>query len=123
RPEFALNPNNEVVRFTRDTRLKISKKIVFINNIGKPVTADDIIGLDNEITEIKKILNLSLTHPSFAEYSKIEPPKGILLVGPSGVGKTLLARIIANEINYYFIPTSLTDIFQKYQGDSEKRLK
>jgi len=116
-------PNDEVVRFTRETRVKISKKIVFLNSSGKLVTSDDIVGLDNEIAEIKKVLELSLMHPSFAENSKINPPKGILLVGPSGVGKTLLAKVIANETKFYFMPISLADIFQKYQGDSEKKLK
>ena len=116
-------PHDEVVRFTRDTRLKINKKNVYLNNEGNILSSEDVIGLNDEIAEIKKILELSFTHPSFSEESTINPPKGILIVGPSGVGKTLLVKVIANETNYNFIHISITDIFQKYQGDSEKRLK
>ena len=116
-------PNNEVVRFTRDTRIKINKNCVILNNKGNIISSDHVIGLDNEIAEIKRILEISLTDPSFTESSIIDPPSGILLVGPTGVGKTLLAKVIANETNYNFMRVSLADIFQKYQGDSEKKLR
>ncbi|NHJ20887.1 MAG: AAA family ATPase [Candidatus Lokiarchaeota archaeon] len=116
-------PRDEVIRFTRDTRIKINKKIVYLNYEGIILSYEDIIGLNDEIAEIKKALELSFTYPSFYIKSGINPPKGILLVGPSGVGKTLLAKVIANETNYNFMHVSITDIFQKYQGDSEKRLK
>lgn len=117
------NPYDEVVRFTRDTRIRISKKCVILNKKGDLISSDHVIGLDYEIAEIKRVLELSLTDPSFTEKSRIDPPRGILLVGPTGVGKTLLAKVIANETNYDFMRITLTDIFQKYQVDSEKNLR
>jgi len=116
-------PSDTAVRFTRNTRIKIHKNCVFLNSAGTLITSDEIIGFEKEIAEIKKILELSLKHPSFAENLTIDPPKGILLVGPSGTGKTLMAKVIANETNYNFISVLPSDIFQKYQGDSEKKLK
>lgn len=120
---LSTKPSDSVVRFTRETRIKISKNIVFLNSSGKLVTSDDIVGLDNEIAEIKKVLELSLNGPSIIEKLNIELLKGILLVGPTGTGKTLLVKVIANETNYNFISILPSDIFKKHQGESENKLK
>lgn len=117
------SPIDKVVRITRDTRIKINKKIVYLNSSGKLFTSDDIGGLEKELSEIKKILEFSLNIPTFTEKFNIEPPRGILLVGPTGMGKTLLAKVIANETDYNFISILPSDIFLKYQGASEKKLK
>ncbi|NPB00505.1 MAG: CDC48 family AAA ATPase, partial [Crenarchaeota archaeon] len=66
---------------------------------------------------------LPLRHPEIFKHLGIEPPKGILLYGPPGCGKTLLAKAVANEANAYFIHINGPEIMSKYYGESEARLR
>ncbi len=110
---------NRVCIIKQETKLKIDENLVEDYGIGKIlITFDDIGGLEREINEVRKIIELSLI-----KKLNIEMPKGILFVGPPGVGKTLLAKAIANNFEYIFISIVASDIIEKYRGESEKKLR
>ncbi len=87
------------------------------------VTYDDIGGLKPQIQLIREIVELPLKHPELFERLGIEPPKGVLLYGPPGCGKTLLAKAVANESDAYFISINGPEIMSKWVGEAEKRLR
>jgi len=87
------------------------------------ITWEDIGDLEEVKEKIREIVELPLKHPELFEKLGIEPPKGILLYGPPGVGKTLLAKALANEIGAYFIAINGPEIMSKYYGESEARLR
>ena len=87
------------------------------------VTWEDIGDLEQVKERIREIVELPLKHPEIFERLGIEPPKGILLYGPPGCGKTLLAKALANEIGAYFIAINGPEIMSKYYGESEQRLR
>lgn len=83
----------------------------------------DIGGLDGVIKKIRETVELPLKHPEIFEKLGVEAPKGILLFGVPGTGKTLLARAVANESNAHFISISGPEIIGKFYGESEARLR
>ncbi len=87
------------------------------------VTYDDIGGLKEAIQRIREMVELPLRHPELFRHLGIEPPKGILLYGPPGCGKTLLAKAVANESGAHFISINGPEIMSKYYGESEKKLR
>lgn len=87
------------------------------------VTYEDIGGLEEEITKIREMVELPLKHPELFERLGIEPPKGVLLHGPPGCGKTLLAKAVANETNANFLLINGPEIMSKYYGQSEENLR
>ncbi|MCG2890612.1 MAG: CDC48 family AAA ATPase [Acidilobus sp.] len=87
------------------------------------VTWEDIGDLEEAKERIREIVELPLKHPEIFQRLGIEPPKGILLYGPPGVGKTLLAKALANEIGAYFIAINGPEIMSKFYGESEERLR
>lgn len=104
------------------TILKINEK--------KPGTAErlkfsyeDIGGLGHEIQRIREMIELPLKHPEVFERLGIDAPKGVLLYGPPGCGKTLIARAVANETDTYFITINGPEIIHKFYGESEARLR
>ncbi|MEM2203360.1 MAG: CDC48 family AAA ATPase [Sulfolobales archaeon] len=111
-----------VVIITKDTVLQILDRPVSNIKVAR-VTYDDIGGLGNIIGKVRELVELPLKHPEIFRRLGIEPPKGILLYGPPGVGKTLLAKAIANEANAHFIAINGPEIMSKFYGESEQRLR
>ena len=87
------------------------------------VTYEDIGGLQKEIQRLREMIELPLKYPELFERLGIEAPKGVLLYGPPGCGKTLIARAVANETNAYFIHASGPEVIHKFYGESEAHLR
>ncbi|WP_232686024.1 CDC48 family AAA ATPase [Halobacterium zhouii] len=87
------------------------------------VTYEDIGGLDNELEQVREMIELPMRHPELFQQLGIEPPKGVLLHGPPGTGKTLIAKAVANEIDAHFQTISGPEIMSKYYGESEEQLR
>ncbi len=87
------------------------------------VTYEDIGGLSEEIKKIREMVELPLKHPEIFERLGIEPPKGVLLHGPPGCGKTLLAKAVANETNSNFLLINGPELMSKYYGQSEANIR
>jgi transitional endoplasmic reticulum ATPase len=87
------------------------------------ITYEDIGGLDDELEQVREMIELPMRHPELFQQLGIEPPKGVLLHGPPGTGKTLMAKAVANEIDAYFTTISGPEIMSKYYGESEEQLR
>ncbi len=116
-------PANKIVKITRDTRIKVNKRVALLNISGGIVTYDDVGGLTDEIQRIREMVELPLKHPELFHRLNIEPPKGVLFYGPSGTGKTLMAKAVSQESNAYFISINGPEIMSKFYGASEGRLR
>jgi len=90
---------------------------------GPDVTYEDIGGLDNELEQVREMIELPMRHPELFKRLGIDPPKGVLLHGPPGTGKTLIAKAVANEIDANFHTISGPEIMSKYYGESEEKLR
>ncbi len=87
------------------------------------VTYEDIGGLQDEIKKIREMVELPLKHPEIFERLGIEPPKGVLLHGSPGTGKTLLAKAVANETASNFFLINGPEIMSKFYGQSEANVR
>ena len=92
--------------------------------VTKPlVRYSDIGGLSEQIREIREVVELPLKHPELFEELGIEPPKGVLLYGPPGCGKTLLAKAVATESDAVFISLVASELVQKYIGEGARLVR
>ncbi len=87
------------------------------------ITYEDIGGLEEEIQQIREMVELPLKHPELFKKLGIDPPKGVLLRGAPGCGKTLLAKAVANESEAKFISINGPEVMSKFYGESEKKLR
>jgi transitional endoplasmic reticulum ATPase len=105
------------------TRVMVSREPVSEKLEEIDIRYDDIGGLDREIEKIREMVELPLRYPELFRRLGIEPPKGVLLHGPPGCGKTLLARAVANESEANFFAINGPEITSKYYGESEAKLR
>ncbi len=116
-------PKQSVI-ISEHTEVVFNPEAVEISDEKVPeVTYEDIGGLEDEIKKIREMVELPLKHPEIFERLGIEAPKGVLLHGVPGTGKTLLAKAVANETNSHFILINGPEIMSKYYGQSEENLR
>jgi len=90
---------------------------------GRTLSYEDIGGLKSQIQRIREMIELPLRYPEVFQRLGIEAPKGVLLYGPPGCGKTLIARAIAHETEASFFSISGPEIIHKFYGESEAHLR
>ncbi|WP_310619238.1 CDC48 family AAA ATPase [Flexibacterium corallicola] len=91
---------------------------------GSPIiTYEDIGGLKRELSSIREMIELPLKYPQVFEQLGIDAPKGVLMHGPPGCGKTLIARAVAHEADARFFVLSGPEIMHKHYGESEAHLR
>jgi transitional endoplasmic reticulum ATPase len=105
-----------IVRISKDTHFQILNEPA-PETKGVPRTTHE------EIQRVREMVELPLRHPELFQRLGIEPPKGVLLHGPPGCGKTLLARAVANESEANFFSINGPEIMSKFYGESEARLR
>lgn len=86
-------------------------------------TYDMVGGLDQQVKEVKEVIELAIRHPEIFESLGIPQPKGVLLYGPPGTGKTLLARAVAHHTDCTFIRVSGAELVQKYIGEGARMVR
>jgi transitional endoplasmic reticulum ATPase len=87
------------------------------------VMYEDLGGLKDAIGKVREMIELPLKHPELFDRLGIDAPKGVLLHGPPGTGKTMLAKAVANESDAYFISINGPEIMSKYYGESERAIR
>jgi transitional endoplasmic reticulum ATPase len=87
------------------------------------VTYDDLGGMRDTIDALREMVELPLRHPELFQRLGVDPPKGVLLHGPPGTGKTRLARAVANESSAHFFHIAGPEIMGSAYGESERKLR
>jgi transitional endoplasmic reticulum ATPase len=112
-----------IIKVTGETKLTILNEPAPEAKGLPRTTYEDIGGLHEEIQRVREMVELPLRHPELFQRLGIDPPKGVLLHGPPGCGKTLLARAVANESEANFHSINGPEIMSKFYGESEARLR
>ncbi|MGD0029558.1 MAG: CDC48 family AAA ATPase [Candidatus Bathyarchaeia archaeon] len=112
-----------IIKVTAETRLTILNEPAPEGKGLPRTTYEDVGGLHEEIQRVREMVELPLRHPELFQRLGIDPPKGVLLHGPPGCGKTLLARAVANESEANFFSINGPEIMSKFYGESEARLR
>jgi transitional endoplasmic reticulum ATPase len=117
------NPRG-ITKITDTTEFFLKDKPVkdAVQSIPK-VAYEDIGGLDEQVKKVREMVELPMKHPELFQKLGIVPPKGILLYGSPGTGKTLLAKAVANEAQVHFISVSAPEVMGKFVGEAEERVR
>jgi transitional endoplasmic reticulum ATPase len=112
-----------IVRLLPSTDLQVLSEPTVSAKGDTRVTYEDIGGLHEAVRRTREMIELPLRHPELFQRLGIEPPKGVLLHGPPGCGKTLLAKAVTNESEANFFSINGPEIMSKFYGESEQRLR
>jgi transitional endoplasmic reticulum ATPase len=110
-----------IIKIERSTTVTILTETSIDKKIR--VTFDEIGGLKTQTKRMREIVELPLKHPEIFTRLNIEPHSGILLYGPPGCGKTLIAKVLASESEANFFSINGPEIMNKYYGETEARLR
>ncbi len=120
----SFQPKADAVIIQRGSQITISEKPTKEEEAKVPrVSYEDIGGLGDAVRKIREMIELPLRHPELFERLGVEAPKGVLLHGTPGTGKTLLARAVASETNASFFSIGGPEIMSKFYGQSEENLR
>mmetsp|Transcript_16740 Transcript_16740/g.28385 ORF Transcript_16740/g.28385 Transcript_16740/m.28385 type:complete len:885 (+) Transcript_16740:91-2745(+) len=90
-----------------------------LNEVGY----DDIGGCNRQLAQIRELVELPLRHPQIFRTVGIPPPRGVLMYGPPGSGKTMIAKAVAEETGAFFFLVNGPEIMSKLSGESESNLR
>ena len=114
-----------IVKITDMTEVELLPEAVEIppEQVIPSVMYEDLGGIKPAISKVREIIELPLKHAELFDRLGIDAPKGVLLHGPPGTGKTMLARAVANESDAHFISINGPEIMSKYYGESEQHIR
>ena len=121
--DFKISKTNpkHVVKIDRATNLVISTETATDRKVR--VTYEEVGGLKNEVKAMREIVELPLRHPELFLRLGVEAHSGVLLYGPPGCGKTLIAKVLASESEANMFSINGPEIMNKYYGETEARLR
>ncbi|MEJ6654007.1 MAG: CDC48 family AAA ATPase [Euryarchaeota archaeon] len=114
-----------IVKVTLETDIVIKDEQLESEDVGQTggITYEDVGGIGQQLLKVREMIELPLKHPELFRRLGIDPPKGVLLHGPPGTGKTMIAKAVATEVNAHFKIINGPEIISKYYGESEKQLR
>jgi transitional endoplasmic reticulum ATPase len=112
-----------IVLINEETKISVSEEAAAQAASAPSVSYEDIGGLRDELQNVREMIELPLKHPELFERLGIDPPKGVLLHGPPGTGKTMIAKAVANEAGANFYTINGPEIMSKFYGQSEENLR
>ncbi len=110
-----------IIKIDKTTELDISTETTIDRKVR--VTYEEVGGLKEKTKAMREIVELPLRHPELFARLGVEPHSGILLYGPPGCGKTLLAKVLASESEANMFPINGPEIMNKYYGETEAKLR
>ena len=112
-----------VVHIDEHTEVELREQYEEAKASRADVNYDDVGGMGDTIRQLREMVELPLRYPELFTRLGVDPPKGVLLHGPPGTGKTRLARAVANESEASFFTINGPEIMGSAYGESEKRLR
>jgi transitional endoplasmic reticulum ATPase len=112
-----------IVHIDEDTEVELRSEFEEPRDGRGSVNYDDVGGMEDTIKQLREMVELPLRYPELFTRLGVDPPKGVLLHGPPGTGKTRLAQAVANESDAQFFAINGPEIMGSAYGESEKRLR